>query len=162
MDRAQEILALFKNGSLQNFALSLCRNVDDADDLAMDVVTKLLEKKHLIPREIPIEAYAIKAVRNRFVDKVRFKRKFSDIQSPAIDDDFFDNLRDDLAESKITSPLVLKQILNSLDDRCQELLMAYATGDTYRELADGKGVHIGTIKSQMSRCREALIQELQG
>lgn len=156
MSRTKEIEQLLKGGSLARYAFSLCRNKEEADDLVMDIITKLLEKQYQISEDVPLEAYAIRAIKNRFLDKIKVKNRFSDVQGKSDENDFFGQLADDLAEARVVSPIILRQTLGSLDEKCRELLLRFANGSSYRQLADEMGAKIGTITSRMARCREEL------
>ena len=160
MDRISEIEDLFRSGKLKGFAITLCRDESEAEDLVSDVVKKLLERASEINDDIHLEAYAITAIKNRFIDKVRGNRRQENVQNLDGGDDFFNRLPDDLAEPGVISPILLEQTIRNLDEKCRDLLLNFAIGNSYQELANSMRLKIGTVTSRMARCRQELAAEL--
>lgn len=156
MDRISEIEDLFKSGILKGFAINLCRDESEAEDLVSDVVKKLLEKAGEINDDIYLEAYAITAIKNRFIDKVRGDKRRKNDRSL----DGGDDVQDPRAEPGILSPILLEQIMRNLDEKCRDLLLNFAFGYSYLELANSMRLKIGTVTSRMARCRQKLAAEL--
>ena len=113
----REIEILFKDPSIHKFAVSLCRNNSLAEDLVMDVVTRLIEKAEKLPDDLNLKAYAITAIKNRFVDNHRRTRK-EETGATTEGGSLFDQLIDEAASSAIEAPIELQQALNKLNEAC--------------------------------------------
>lgn len=155
----REIEILFKDPSIHKFAVSLCRDNSLAEDLVMDVVTRLIEKAEKLPDDLNLKAYAITAIKNRFVDNHRRTRK-EDTEATTEGGSLFDQLIDEAASSAIEAPIELQQALNKLNEACRDLLVKFGQGFSYAEIAQGLDVKIGTVMSRMSRCRDSLCNEM--
>ena len=157
----QEIENLFKDPSIHKFAISLCRDKTLAEDLVMDVVTKLIEKVDTLNDDTNLVSYAITAIKRQHIDyRRRLKTRGTEI-SP--EDETLKNqnqLRDDKASSAIQAPMELQQALDKLNESCRELLVKFGQGFTYEELAQNLDIKIGTVMSRMSRCRDSLSNEM--
>ena len=116
----REIEILFKDPSIHKYAVSLCRDNSLAEDLVMDVVTKLIEKADKLPDDLNLKAYAIRAIKNRFVDNHRRIRK-EDTEATTEEGSLFDQLVDDVASSAIEAPMELQQALDKLNEACRDL-----------------------------------------
>ena len=152
----QEIENLFKDPSIHKFAISLCRDKTLAEDLVMDVVTKLIEKVDTLNDDTNLVSYAIQAIKNQHTDYRRRLRTRGTEISP--EDESLKNqnqLRDDKASSAIQAPMELQQALDKLNESCRELLVKFGQGFTYEDLAKNLDIKIGTVMSRMSRCRDS-------
>ena len=155
----QEVENLFKDPSIHKYAVSLCRDKTLAEDLVMDVVTRLIEKVHTFNDDINLKAYAIRAIKNRFIDNNRRLKK-EDTEASTEDGSLFDQLIDEAATSAIQAPMELQQALDKLNETCRELLVKFGQGFTYEDLAQNLEIKIGTVMSRMSRCRDSLSNEM--
>ena len=160
MINQSDIEQLYSDPALIRYAVSLCRSKPDAEDLVMDVITKLLENRSRIDPQADLKSYAIRAIKNRFIDKVRRSRKQVDVQNDEDGSDFFDRISDASSEAKVSDPLTLKETFRALDGKCKRLLLGFAQGFSYEELAQKLETKTGTVMSRMARCRQELAAKM--
>ena len=75
MDLGEKLSKMYP--SLERFAFSLTGCKEDAEDITMESITKILEKKEKLSFDINIEAYLIRTIKNTFVDLVRKNNKIN-------------------------------------------------------------------------------------
>ena len=60
---------------LLRYALSQTKSKDTAEDLVMDVIKSMLERQTQFDDSVNFEAYAIRAVKNRYTDSERYRAR---------------------------------------------------------------------------------------
>lgn len=145
---------------LLRYALSLTRKKDLAEDLVMDVITRLLERQDRFDDDVNVESYAMRSVKNRFIDDRRYRARMVTESSMGGDEpNFFDNLVDERSELATMSGLERRDLARALcatGDDCLEILTLFGVGSSYKEIANKLGTAIGTVMSRMARCRTKL------
>ena len=163
MDLGEEMVKLYPR--MLRYALSLTRNKDLAEDLIMDVITRLLGRADQFGDGTNIEGYAIRAVKNRFIDDRRYKvRMVTEASLGTEGDNFFDGIADDRAEMETTSGLErrdLARALSATGNDCLEILTLFGVGSSYKEISERLEIAIGTVMSKMARCRSKLKIQLE-
>ena len=163
MDLGKTLVKL--HPKMVRYALSLTRNKDLAEDLAMDVITRLLERADQFEDGTNIEGYAIRAVKNRFIDDRRDRVRMVTESSLGTDEEnFFDGIADDRAEMETTSGLERRDLARALcatGNDCLEVLTLFGVGSSYKEISERLEIAIGTVMSKMARCRSKLKTQLE-
>ena len=163
MELGDKLVKLYPK--LLRYGLSLTRNKELAEDLVMDVITRLLERADQIDDDMNIESYAIRSVKNRFIDNRRYQIRMVTESSLGSDEaNFFDGIVDERAELATTSRLErrdLARALSATGKDCLEILTLFGVGSSYKEIAEGLDTAIGTVMSRMARCRTKLKHQLE-
>lgn len=163
MNLGEEMVKLYPR--MLRYALSLTRNKDLAEDLIMDVITRLLSRADQFEDDANIEGYAIRAVKNRFIDDHRYKKRMINESCIGTDDqNFFDGIADDRAELATTSGLEFRDLARALcaaGDDCLQILTLFGVGSSYKEIAEKLEIASGTVMSKMARCRRKLRIQLE-
>ena len=163
MELGDKLVKLYPK--LLRYALSLTRNKDLAEDLVMDVVTRLLERADPFNDGANIESYAIRSVKNKFIDDHRYRVRVVTESSMSSDEtNFFDGLVDERAEIATTSLLERRDLARALcatGNDCLEILTLFGVGSSYKEIAEKLDTAIGTVMSRMARCRTKLKLQLE-
>lgn len=139
---------------LRRYARALTRDVASADDLVQDCLTRALGKLHLWQEGTDLRAWLFTILHNQFVNQVRRAVR----EGAAVG----------LSE---TEPLLtraphqgrslelrdLERALTKLpDEQRVVILLVGLEGMRYEEVAEVLGVPVGTVRSRLSRGREAL------
>ena len=142
---------------LRAFAISLCGNVDRADDLVQEALTRAITHIDMFAPETKLEAWLFTILRNHFYSEHR--KRAREVADPG-----------GTYAASLTSPpdqeakAVHKDLLAALQklprDQREALLMVGAQGLMYEEAAQIAGVAVGTIKSRVHRARANLAQLL--
>ena len=139
--------------SLRAFAVSLCGNLDRADDLVQETLTRALANIESFRPGTNMAAWLFTILRNQFRSEYRKRRRevedadgihAQSLQAPAeqIAKVEFGELREALAKLP--------------DDQREALVLVGASGFSYEEAANICGCAVGTIKSRVNRARTHL------
>ncbi len=141
--------------SLRAFAISLCGNVDRADDLVQETLLRALANINSFQPGTNMSAWLFTILRNHFRSEYRKRRREVE------DSDGH------YAESLKTQPTQIGQVefgefrgaLAQLPaDQREALVLVGASGFSYEEAANICGCAVGTIKSRVNRARTRLAE----
>jgi RNA polymerase sigma-70 factor (ECF subfamily) len=142
---------------LRAFAISLCGNVDQADDLVQEAVLRALTHIDGFTPGTSMQAWLFTILRNLF--HTSFRKRKREIEDP----------EGIMASNLSTLPeqhghLDLNDLQTALAKLSVEhrevLLLIGAEGLSYEETAQIVGTNVGTVKSRMNRARARLAELL--
>jgi RNA polymerase sigma-70 factor (ECF subfamily) len=143
-----DLLALIPK--LRDFARTLCRDPELADDLAQDALEKALSRADSFTMGTNMKAWVFLIVRNLFYSHRRRSWRSVHMDPGVIE-------RTLVVSTSPTAGLELdelKRALSQLPDVEREVLILIGgAGLTYGEAASVTGVPLGTLKSRVSRAR---------
>ena len=143
---------------LRAFARGLCREQELADDLVQDACLKAWQAIDTFEPGAPLRPWLFRILRNEYYQYARRAWR-----SAPLDQDQAENALwapEDL-DAKIDFR-VLQAAMSSLPDVQREaLILVVAAGYTYEEAGEICNCSPGTIKSRVSRAREAVIFKMQ-
>jgi RNA polymerase sigma-70 factor (ECF subfamily) len=152
---ADEILSYAQ--SLRAFAVSLTRNVEQAEDLLQETILKALSNQDRFMPGSNLRAWLFTILRNLFHSNYRKARR--EVEDP----------QGAFADTLITIPdqmakLDMQDFESALAkiprDQREALMLVGAEGLSYEEVAQILGVKVGTIKSRVNRARNQLAELL--
>ncbi|MGR3455791.1 RNA polymerase sigma factor [Pseudooceanicola sp.] len=143
--------------ALRAFAMSLCRNSAQADDLVQDTVVKAWTKFDKFQEGTNLRAWLFTILRNTFYSgRRKAQREVADV-----DGVFSANLA---SKPDHDGRLAMKDFENAFaklpDEQREALILVGASGFSYEEAADMCGCAVGTIKSRANRGRAKLSELL--
>ena len=142
---------------VRSYAMKLCKNPVQADDLVQDTALRALEKEHLFEPGSNLTAWMMTICRNmNFQQLKRGSRIILDA-----DDIFASHMT---SASDTLAALEAKDALSfifELPDDMAHLLLMRSSGKSYEEIASELTVPCGTVKSRLHRGR-VLLSELIG
>lgn len=152
---------MFENNALMNeapnlrkFALRLTRNVSDADDLLQSTLLRALEKKHLFLEGSDLFKWTSKMMFNLFVTGYRQKTKFESQYDP---ETLLANESVEANQEYTTDLRKVRLAMAQLShDHRQILTLVCIQGLRYEEVANFLEIPVGTVRSRLSRARDAL------
>lgn len=146
---------------LRRYARGLTRNPADADDLVQGCLVRALANLHRFQMDTNVRAWLLTILHNLFIDGVRKTQRMRDAFIAA-----------DLARGGLLQPpnqvhhIQLTELGNALSKLPPEqqftLSLVVLDDMTYEEAASITGVPVGTIRSRLSRARQALLMALDG
>jgi RNA polymerase sigma-70 factor, ECF subfamily len=142
---------------LRAFAISLCSNVDRADDLVQETLLRALSHIDQFEPGTNMSAWLFTILRNLFRSDYRKRRREVE------DDDgsYADSLK---SQPEQTARLELDELPAALAklpaDQREAVILVGASGLSYEEAAHICGCPIGTIKSRVNRARGRLAELL--
>jgi RNA polymerase sigma-70 factor, ECF subfamily len=138
---------------LRRYALALTRHPDQADDLVQDTLVRALAKEHLWEAGTDLRAWLFTLLHNLRVNDVRRGIR----EGTAVD---IENVRDVVAISDPSASQTLFELDRAMgqiaEEQRQVILLIGLEGMSYEDAAAVVGVPVGTIRSRLSRGREAL------
>ncbi len=143
---------------LNNFALSLTRNLEDSRDLFQDTVYKALKNKDKFKIGTNFKAWVLTLMRNTFINGYR-KKKRSKVKTVADDSlEMITNTRSAAANEGESNMAMqeLMAMLNELDDKLRQPFWMNYQGMSYQEVADALETPLGTIKSRIFFARKEM------
>lgn len=138
---------------LLRYAMSLTKRSAAAEDLVMAVITKLLESNNL-PVDINVEAYAMRSVKNLFLNTV--KKESREVGEHNDEGDSVYQTTIDPTSGHFVEEGDLTRVLMGMEVKCREILTLHALGNSYKEISEVLAIKAGTVMSRMARCREHL------
>jgi RNA polymerase sigma-70 factor, ECF subfamily len=139
--------------NLRAFAVSLCGNLERADDLVQETMLKAFKNIDSFQEGTNLKAWLFTILRNTyFSDRRRLKREVEDADGlhagrVAVHPEQHGHM--DMCE--------LQDALKQLhDDQREALILVCAAGMSYEEAAEIAGCAVGTIKSRVNRARAKL------
>ena len=139
--------------SLRAFAVSLCGNVDRADDLVQEALTRALANIDSFRPGSNMSAWLFTILRNHFRSEYRKRRR--EVEDP--DGWHAANLKSHPEQEGHIEYEELRAAMAQLpDDQREALILVGATGFSCEEAAEICGCAVGTIKSRVSRARKRL------
>ncbi len=140
---------------LRAFAVSLCGNVDRANDLVQDALVRALANIDGFSPGTNLNAWLFTILRNHFRSEYRKRRR----EVEDADGSYTESLKSQPEQIGRVEFAELTVALSRLpDDQRESLLLVAASGFSYEEAAEICGCAVGTIKSRISRGRMRLAE----
>jgi RNA polymerase sigma-70 factor (ECF subfamily) len=157
--------------SVYKFAYSLCRNHEEAGDIAGQVFLRLYQNLHTFRNEASFTSWLFRIVRNTYLDlcvRPAHRGHLSLDASPNNDNeptagrDIMDPSPspETMCMEHETAQLLAKAIHHLPAYQRQVLRMYHTEGKSYEEIAATTGLSIGTVKSRLNRARTMLRERL--
>jgi RNA polymerase sigma-70 factor (ECF subfamily) len=139
--------------SLRAFAISLCGNVDRADDLVQETLLRALANIHSFEPGSNMPAWLFTILRNLFRSEYRKRRR----EVEDADGSYAQSLKSQPEQSSHVEFQEFRAALSKLPpDQREALILVGASGFSYEEAAEICGCAVGTIKSRVNRARARL------
>jgi RNA polymerase sigma-70 factor (ECF subfamily) len=139
--------------SLRAFAISLCGNIDRADDLVQETLLRALSHIDSFEPGTNMPAWLFTILRNLFRSEYRKRRR----EVEDADGRYADTLK---SHPEQTGRVEFEEFRTALaklpSDQREALILVGASGFSYEDAASICGCAVGTIKSRVNRARTRL------
>jgi RNA polymerase sigma-70 factor, ECF subfamily len=143
--------------SLRAFAISLCGNVDRADDLVQEALLRALASLNSFDPNTNMSAWLFTILRNLFRSEYRKRRR----EVEDVDGSYAEMLTSPAEQNGCIELNEFVKALKMLPPEQREsLILVGASGFSYEETANICGCAVGTIKSRVNRARSRLAEIL--
>ncbi len=150
-----DILAVIPN--LRAFAVSLCGNLDRADDLVQETLVKAWSKLGSFVEGTNLSAWLFTILRNIYYSEYRKRRREVADSDGAI----AGRLATAPGQNSYMDMLDFREALQHLPtDQREALILIGGSGLSYEEAAGVCGCAVGTMKSRVNRARSRLSEML--
>lgn len=141
---------------LRRYARALLRDKDRADDLVHDTIVRALKKMHLFQPGTNLRAWLFTLLHNQHVNSIRRAARHG--RTFTVENGHFATPATQFAGLELRD---LERAIQRLPEEQRTTLLLIGLEDmSYEEVAEVCGVPIGTVRSRISRAREALRQAL--
>ncbi|PIE86312.1 MAG: RNA polymerase subunit sigma [Bacteroidia bacterium] len=147
---------------LKYFALSLTRNMDEAEDLLQETYLKAITYRRLFVRQTNFTAWVYTIMKNIFINNyrkaVRSKTAFDNTKNL-----YYINSSQDTSMAPVDSQYTVKEITQKIDALKDEYKLPFkmhVEGHKYKEIAKELNLPIGTVKSRIFFARKFLMESL--
>ena len=145
---------------LYRFAVSLCRDPDDAADLTQNAFYKLAAKEKLITQPDKIKSWLFSVVHREFIDQYR-KRKRRRSTSLELVPEPQSSFASNHNERQLDSQSLLSALETMEDKYRLPLTLFYLEQFSYKEIAKFLHIPIGTVMSRLRRGKDVLRSDLE-
>jgi len=154
-----------------NLAYHLLGNHEDALDLSQDVFLRVFRTLSSFRGQSTLRTWIYRIVVNQARNRQRGWRRRRREAQVSLDDHMrlageFEARRDSLPDCVLASKETAERIASAVDrlpfDQRTALILREIDGLRYEEIAFSLGVALGTVKSRLTRARQALREELLG
>ncbi len=140
---------------LWRFALGLCRNRADAEDLAQATCLRVLENAAKYRDGTHFDRWVLTICRNLWHNECRARRLRQGNGCDCVDAlDLPSGSAD--AQANIFHAEVLSKVMTLPDAQRETLLLVYVEGFTYKEAAGMLDIPVGTVMSRLAAARKKL------
>ncbi len=141
--------------SLRAFAISLCGNVDRADDLVQETLLRAWANINSFEPGTNMSAWLFTILRNLFRSEYRKRRR----EVADGEGSYAESLKTQPEQASRVEFEEFRTALNKLPtDQREALILVGASGFSYEEAAGICGCAVGTIKSRVNRARTRLAE----
>jgi RNA polymerase sigma-70 factor (ECF subfamily) len=166
-----ELMSRYRD-SIYFMLLKMINNKDDAEDLTIEAFGKAFHRLHQYTPNYAFSTWLFKIASNNCIDWIRKqKKKMLSIDNPIGTDDG-DEMTIELKSHgpdpvevvmKDQKSAVMREVVDKLKPRYRTLIeLRYYKEYSYEEIADELDLPLGTVKAQLFRAREFLMNLLQG
>lgn len=155
--------------------LKMVSNKDDAEDLTMQAFTKAFRSLDKYDNSYAFSTWLFRIASNNAIDHLRKRR----LSTTSLDVNIFEDDGDQGASVSTTlvdekadpeeamlkgqRSAIMREVINSLDDKYKELINLYYFEELkYEEIADQLQIPLGTVKVRLSRAKDFLAKLLDG
>jgi RNA polymerase sigma-70 factor, ECF subfamily len=143
---------------LRRYARALTRDVSGADDLVQDCLTRGLAKAHLWQEGTDLRAWLFTILHNQHVNRVRRSIR----EGVAVNGSDVEPSISASQYSRIELRDLERALARLPEEQRQVVLLVGLEGMRYETVAEIMGVPVGTVRSRLSRGREALRRMMGG
>lgn len=145
---------------LRRYALYLCYNHADADDLVQDCLEAALSKKGSLQDPARLRSWLFSILNNLYLMRLRSNARRGQMLQI---EDFADSLAASASpEDRQTARDLARAMAKLSAEHRQILLLLNVEGYGYQQVADTLGIPIGTVMSRLARARRRLRALLEG
>lgn len=143
--------------ALRAFARTFYRDVDSADDLVQETLTKAIANIEKYETGTHMKSWLFTIMRNAFYSRYKKERR----EQTGLLEDAADRLHTEAAQEWALQRGEIKAAIERLPPHQREVLVLIGVlGVSYEETARICNCAIGTVKSRLNRAREALLIDI--
>jgi len=147
---------------LNQLAMKLTKQKDDAEDLIQDTYYKALKNKDKFATGTNLKGWLYTIMKNTFINNYRRKRNQNTFVDET-DSQYFLNSKEASkgthTEANVDNEYIMNQI-NSIEKHYTEAFFMHYEGYKYEEIAEHFNIPLGTVKSRIFLARQKMMEKL--
>ena len=147
---------------LNQLAMKLTKQRDDAEDLIQDTYYKALKNKDKFATGTNLKGWLYTIMKNTFINNYRRKRNQNTFVDET-DSQFFLNSKESSesthTEANVDNEYIMNQI-DSIEKHYTEAFFMHYEGYKYEEIAEHFNIPLGTVKSRIFLARQKMMEKL--
>ncbi len=163
----EEIVKLYENKICQTI-FYMVKNESSVEDIAQEVFIKVYKNISKFNEQSSLYTWIYRITMNTCFDEIKKEKKIFHLSNYVDSDDgeqeieFEDESQnvDDIVERKLNKEVLIKAIKSLSEEYRSLIVLRDIRGFSYWEISDMLNMKLGTVKSKISRAREALKKEL--
>ncbi|HEX7366332.1 MAG TPA: RNA polymerase sigma-70 factor [Pelobium sp.] len=137
---------------LQNYAFTILKDLDVAEEMVQNVFLKIWEKQEKLPQDAVVASYLYKSVYHESLNWLRHEKVKASHQQHTL---YSMKNESDSAEGRIKMNQLQEQLqkaLNELPQQCRTIFQMSRFDELrYREIAEELGISVKTVENQMGK-----------
>ena len=147
---------------LNQLAMKLTKQKDDAEDLIQDTYYKALKNKDKFATGTNLKGWLYTIMKNTFINNYRRKRNQNTFVDET-DSQYFLNSKEASKgthpEATVDNEYIMNQI-DSIEKHYTEAFFMHYEGYKYEEIAEHFNIPLGTVKSRIFLARQKMMEKL--
>ena len=144
---------------LYRFALAYTKRTDEAEDVTQEIGVKLWERRDELDALQNVEAYAMRAIRNRCLDYVRSLHNRTDELIEDYDTAHEQTPYKSLEQADMVA--FVRRLIDRLPEQQQMTIrLRDIEGYEFEKIAEILGINDGAVRANLSRARQKIREEL--
>ncbi|MEL6865182.1 MAG: sigma-70 family RNA polymerase sigma factor [Bacteroidota bacterium] len=146
------------SSQLQAFAMSLTKDINEAEDLFQETLYLALKNGEKFREGTNFMAWMKTIMRNAFINGYRRKKRFLAYVNEKVNTYFSEKPK---ARNAAESNILMKELsrmIEDVDDRFNKPFKMFYQGFSYEEIAETLGLPLGTVKSRIFIARKQIKQ----
>ncbi|MBL7999618.1 MAG: sigma-70 family RNA polymerase sigma factor [Candidatus Kapabacteria bacterium] len=163
--------ALPHMNALYTFAVRLCRDRDEGQDLVQETYMKAFRFFDKFERGTNCKAWLFRILKNTYINKYRRDNREPDkVEYDAVEE-FYESVKSEYTdtsnlEQKLFSTMLDDEVMSAIESLPEDfrtvILLCDIEEFTYEEIAEFLDCPIGTVRSRLHRARNILAAKLAG
>lgn len=143
---------------LRIYAFKVCSDPHLAEDLAQEVLVKVLESKSVPQNLAELKPYVFTMLKNLYIDYIRkqnVRAEYISIQQQVFQ-------KYNISQHDVLDNYSINKAFSRLNEEQKEIVfMVDVQGYKYREVEQITGIALGTVMSRLSRARACMLNYMQ-
>jgi RNA polymerase sigma-70 factor (ECF subfamily) len=145
---------------LRRFAVTLTRDLHEADDLVQQACEKALLKQSQWEPGTRLDSWVYRIIQNLHIDALRSRSRRGEQEPDFVLDEMSDTRNTDVPEREDMLSKLSRVIDQLPEEQRSVMLLVSVEEHSYREAAEILEVPIGTVMSRLSRARAKIMEML--
>jgi RNA polymerase sigma-70 factor (family 1) len=149
--------------SLVRYAVTIVKDIDDAEDIVQQLFVSIWEKKGIPDINTSLKSYLYRSVHNTSLNKLKQQKVKENYATQAVYvSDGLAAAANVVVEQKEVAAII-EQAMNELPEQCRKIFkMSKMEQLKYQQIADELAISVKTVENQMGKALKHMRERLKG